>query len=201
MPQTDYFPQRHADRLSWWDNVKTKLTAAVGTVIGFTAEVVAKFARWAAEETAEINDIAKAKADYEEKVRLYADNNKRRMAECRAEIARGKTSAGWTAAIGEDLGWLGSSNPIDPSSYKPEISISIEGGRITIKFKKAGVDGVNIYHRMRGSSEWKFIAFDSRSPYVDDAETAGTHEYQAYGVVADVQIGQPSDIVSVAYGG
>ncbi len=63
------------------------------------------------------------------------------------------------------------------------------------------MDGVRIYHRLRGAQAWSFVAYDTRSPYVDEAEAAGTHEYMAYGVVADEQIGQLSDIVSVVYGG
>jgi hypothetical protein len=196
----DFFPSRHADRLSWWDNVRSKIASAA-TALGFSTEDAGNFSRWATDETADINAIAQKKADYEEAVRGYADRNKKRMEQCRPLIARGKTAAGYTAAIGEDLGWLGSSNPIDPATYKPELKGSVEGGRITLKFTKAGADGVNIYHRMRGEAAWKFIAFDSRSPYADEPETAGTHEYQAYGVVADVQIGQPSDIVSVTWGG
>ena len=108
----DFFPSRHADRLTWWDNVKSKIAAAA-TALGFTTEDTGNFTRWATDETADINAIAQKKRDYEEAVRGYADRNKKRMESCRPLIARGKTAAGYTGAIGEDLGWIGSSNGHD----------------------------------------------------------------------------------------
>jgi hypothetical protein len=53
---------------------------------------------------------------------------------------------------------------------------------------------------------WKFLSRDTNSPYNDHTPltTPGVpevREYQAYGVLNDVQIGLASDIVSVTFGG
>lgn len=68
-------------------------------------------------------------------------------------------------------------------------------------------EAFNIYMRLKGQPAFKLIATNrSRFPFDDDAPLAQngvpeTREYQAMGVVADKEIGQPSDIVSVLYGG
>jgi hypothetical protein len=53
---------------------------------------------------------------------------------------------------------------------------------------------------------WKFISRDTNSPYADYTALAvagqsEVREYQAFGVLNDQQIGQPSDIVSVTFAG
>ena len=65
---------------------------------------------------------------------------------------------------------------------------------------------VNFYSRKKGESAWAFLSRDTNSPYDDHhpLTTAGVpeaREHIAYGVVNDVQIGQPSDIASVTFGG
>ena len=72
-----------------------------------------------------------------------------------------------------------------------------------IKFVKGIAEGVNLYHRLKGTGTWLFLARDTKSPYDDHVETNGTPqhwEYQAYGVLNDAQIGQPSDIVEAVVG-
>lgn len=68
------------------------------------------------------------------------------------------------------------------------------------------MDGLKFYWRLKGQTVWKPLSFDTNSPYDDYTPpvTPGVpeaREYQGFGVIADVQIGQPSDIVSVTFGG
>ena len=79
-------------------------------------------------------------------------------------------------------------------------------GHVRLKFTKGSSDGVNLYTRLRGQSAWTFLARDTNSPYDDHRPLTApgvpeTREYQAYGVLKDDQIGQPSTIVSVTFGG
>ena len=80
-------------------------------------------------------------------------------------------------------------------------------GSNEISFNKNGVDGVNIYSHPVGGTDpnvWEKLAFDSSSPYNDTRAqaTAGVPEnrkYKARGVINDVEIGQWSDVLSVAF--
>jgi hypothetical protein len=94
----------------------------------------------------------------------------------------------------------------DSENYKASITASIVAGCVRIKFVKNGVDGINIYNRPKGTAVWKFLARDTKSPYDDHIElaTAGQPEhweYRAFGVIDDAEIGQPSDIVEIVFGG
>ena len=79
-------------------------------------------------------------------------------------------------------------------------------GYIRLKFTKKGLDGVNIYTRLKGQAPWTFLARDTNSPYDDNRPltTPGipeTREYMCIGVISDAEVGQQSDIVSTVYGG
>lgn len=100
----------------------------------------------------------------------------------------------------------GEEEAFDPETYKPEISAQVFSGYVRIKFTKSGVDGVKIYVRLKGQAVWKLLSFDTNSPYDDfialaTLGVAEVREYQAFGVIDDVQIGQPSDIANVTFGG
>ena len=75
--------------------------------------------------------------------------------------------------------------------------------RLSIRPRK---DGNNFYSRLKGQTTWKKLSFDSNSPYNDYTPLAvagvpEVREYIAYGVLNDEQIGLPSDIVNVTFGG
>lgn len=97
---------------------------------------------------------------------------------------------------------VGSGNGLAPNTYKPMISAQVVGGHVVLTFTKGEMDAVNFYWRTKGESAWKFLSRDTDSPYNDHTPptTPGSsevREYQAYGVVKDRQVGQPSDIVGV----
>ena len=73
--------------------------------------------------------------------------------------------------------------------------------------KKRGVDSFNIYVRMEGETNWRLlVAKRVRFPYNDETPVAtpGTpeeREYHIVGVLADNEIGQPSNIASAVVPG
>ena len=121
------------------------------------------------------------------------------------EIARHKLANGYTQAIGEELGVIGTHLDFDPTTYKAKITAEIFAGFVRIKFIKKGTDGINLYHRKKGEATWIFLARDTKSPY-DDHITLETPnqpehwEYRAFGIIDDAEIGLPSDIVEVVIG-
>lgn len=111
-----------------------------------------------------------------------------------------------TGAIADDLQIVGEADDFNAETYKPEISGQVFSGYVRIKFTKKGVDGVKIYVRLKGQTVWRLLSFDTNSPYDDFTAlatpgVAEVREYQAFGVIDDVQIGQPSDIASVTFAG
>lgn len=129
------------------------------------------------------------------------------LAGIRQDINNIKTLPGYNGGIGAGLGIITPGATLDPNNYKPTPKAAIFPGHVRITGKKLGASALNIYSRIQGSAQWKLIAASrTRFPYDDDAPLAApgvpeVREYMAIGVVADNEIGQPSGIVSVTYGG
>ena len=82
-------------------------------------------------------------------------------------IAKLKLTDGYTEAIGEDLGVIGETDTFDPGSYKPVLKGEAFPGYVKLTYKRYQVDGLNFYSRIKGTSDWKFIGFDTESPMHD----------------------------------
>lgn len=119
-----------------------------------------------------------------------------------------KKRTNYTEADGLDLGIEGveivSATQRSESEIKPTISIRlVQGGKPEIVWTKSDFDGIDIYVD-RGNGSFIFLATDTIPNYTDTAELPATGaakwNYKAIYKLDDVQIGQWSDIVSIAVG-
>ena len=200
-----YLPNKDSDLLAWLNNYKTKITTHA-TVLGVNAAQLAQEKAWCDAMINAINLIETKKQELKSAVAGKNTALQTQIGALRIEIARHKLSTGYTAAIGQDLGVISIHTDFDAATYKAKITAEIFGGFVRIKFVKRGTDGINLYHRKKGEAEWIFLARDTKSPYDDhivlETPNQPEHwEYRAYGIVDDAEIGQPSDIVEVVFGG
>lgn len=122
-----------------------------------------------------------------------------------SQVQRIKAHTAFTDAIGQDLDIVATPSSFDPTVFKPTITAKLTASlEVTLNFDKASgqIDGVNVYSRLQGQVAWKKLAFDSVSPYIDNSPLAQpgvpeVREYRARGVIADQEIGLPSDTVQV----
>lgn len=117
-----------------------------------------------------------------------------------------KRKSTYSEAVGSDLGIVGTGSSFNPATYKSALKTETHPGYLTLKFVKKGAEGINLYTRIKGQSDWKKLSFFAHSPCVDArplAETgiAENREYMCIGVKKDAEIGLQSDIVSVTYAG
>ena len=202
----DFIPPADPAKILWLTNLKTKI-AGYAVTLGLSAARVAQIIAWCDDLIAKINAAAQAKRDWLAASAAQATQEKTSLTGIRGEVAQWKPNPNMTSAIEADLKLTGTSTPFNPDTYKATIlSAEAFSGYVRLKFQKGGVGSVNFYSRKKGESEWHFLSRDTNSPYDDHnpLTTPGVpevREYQAYGVVNDVQIGQPSDIVSVTFGG
>lgn len=110
-----------------------------------------------------------------------------------------------TDAIGRELELIGSGTEFNPEEYKPVFTAITAGGDVVVKFKKLGVQGINLYKRQKGKETWELISRATRSPYVFQPKLEETTkpeqwEFRAYGVIKDDEIGQPSNILELLLG-
>ena len=200
-----YYPSTNAGAVVWLTNYKAQI-AIQGAILGMTAAQITNQQNFAQNLIDAIHDIEAKKAALAASVQNFRSAQTHFLAPLKIEIARYKTSATYTPAIGQLLGVISTHHTIDTATYKCKFTVEHFGGFVRIKFIKAGVEGVNIYRRRKGQTEWKFLARDTQSPYDNHIvlQTLGQPEhweYQLFGVIEDQEIGLASDIVEVLYGG
>ena len=86
---------------------------------------------------------------------------------CESCRGGGEPCGGGPALLAHLLGREEGAADLTPATYTPVIMVSIEGGQITIEFKKRGVEALAIYRRLRGTTTWTRIGTDSSSPNID----------------------------------
>lgn len=119
-----------------------------------------------------------------------------------------KKRSNYTEADGQDLGIEGAedtpSNAQTEATTKPTISVRlIQGGKPEIVWNKGKFDGIDILVD-RGNNQFVFLASDTFPNYTDNTPLPSTGaaiwKYKAIYKYGDDQIGQWSDIVSIAVG-
>jgi hypothetical protein len=200
-----FFPRKDADVVVWANNYKTKI-AVHANALGLTqAQVDAEIAL--SNNLIDAINAANVQRNVLKSLveaKNLAINNQ--GGGLRAEIGRHKTATGYTDAIGQDLDVVSAHVGFDVNAFKPKISTELFGGNIRIKFRKLGADGINLYHRKKGTTVWLFLTRTTKSPFENHLVLAvpgqPEHwEYRAFGVVNDSEIGVASDIVEVIFGG
>jgi hypothetical protein len=205
MKSQDYIPHSESEQAIWAVNFKTNLVTQ-GAALGLTAAQITALGNSATNIVTAINNGETKKRALSEALAQKETVKDNEFKVIRENVAKIKTNAGYTPAIGKSLGIIGTATSFDSENYKASITASIVAGCVRIKFVKNGADGINIYNRPKGTAVWKFLARDTKSPYDDHIElaTAGQPEhweYRAFGVIDDAEIGQPSDIVEIVFGG
>lgn len=198
----DFIPRTDGDLSLWLTNYKTKINT-LGATVGLTPEEIAGIEAQCNSIIAIVNDAESKKKEASNAVTAKETLKKNELPVLRNTIKRIKTHSGYTEAIGVELGIIGSEESLPE---KPVIKAKATANDVTISFTKKGFEGVNVYARLKGEAVWKFLARDTNSPYNDTRPLTmpgipETREYKCIGVIADEEVSEASDIVSVVYGG
>lgn len=199
---TDYIPRSEPQLAIWLANFSKKITS-YGQNLGLTAEEIKL-----AETSAKIVEVEQKKTEVQQIVALKDDLRSDTLATIRGFVTRIKAHTTFTEAIGQDLGIIASNTTVamaKSSTGKTVLKAEVLPGRVRLSFVKKNFSGVNIYGRLNGSTQWQFLARDNNSPYDDERPLSNgqpeKREYMAIGVVGDEEVGKPSDIISVVFGG
>jgi hypothetical protein len=196
----DFIPPGDDARKTWASTFKTKI-ATHGPGVGLSAAQVTAAQGKCDAIVGRIDDKAAKKQEWQSSVSAAEAGNYTDFSALRDTIAAIKTNSAYTDAIGADLGIIGPADLFDPNTYQAELRglVLSAPGQVTVNFGKAKgkVQGVNVYSRKQGTAEWKFLARDTQSPYVDStplaqAGTPEIREYRIRAVIDDVEIGDYS---------
>lgn len=201
----DYLAYKDAELLLWISNFKNKILL-YGLDYGLSEEEITDLIAQATALEQSIQSVATQKDVLAKFVAMKNAQRTTFLKNVRKASNRIKAHRHYREAIGQDLNIITPTATLDEKSYKPVVTIKIAGGMVRIKYQKKGVDGVNIYRRRRGEVTWQLVTRSTRSPYLDRIQLQQPGqpehwEYRIIGVVKDVEIGQPSDIVEVVFGG
>ena len=210
MKRQDYYPSRIGDQVNWLDNYYGKLPLYGTTLSVIAADVTAsvndaKYAKYVLGSwLSAVRSFSPSTTDAVDDVLTGTGTGVMvlpgftapalptgvvaqlpgTLTRIFALIAKMKLSAGYTEAIGTDLGVVGSED--NPATHPfPKVNVEViqgpSGKIVRSKFVKYGHEGVYMEGR-RGSGGWEFLAIDTLTPYDDDRPllVAGTPEVREY---------------------
>lgn len=225
-PMPTWIPLREADRLTWLQNFALKLNVYVGTAGIVAGDVTAvnlylAFYLWIINRT---DQIRTASQDLTEWKRLLADGpigtpiGAAPAAPVYAGIPLGtpvagifpliialaeriRNTAGYTTAIGEDLGIVPPA-AIAPLGDPTFTVAALPNSETRLDWVKATSDGVIVEGQRAGEATWTLLGTDRFSPYVDGRAplVAGQPEVRRYRLrylAGDDPVGNYSATVSV----
>jgi hypothetical protein len=202
----DYIPPKRNDRYRFYKNISSNV---VGEAVKFNAAAGDATAVKAIAD----NIIAKMEAtdtasDALDAARLLENGAETAgLPQLRAKFRNWKTLPGWAASGSEGvLELAGPSTTFDPNSYQTTLTATLVPGGVKLTFPKKGVEGVALYMRIVGTTNWVKIGSANHSPFTDHTPLAHagvpeTREYMARGLVNDAEIGTDSSAVSVTFAG
>jgi hypothetical protein len=123
-----------------------------------------------------------------------------------ALAARIKTSRNYTSTIGYDLWLIGAEQKVDNSTWKPALSIYSQAGHPVIVWNKGHANALEIWVDRGDGNNFVFLAINTEPNTTDTTPLpvsggSAVWKYKAIYRAHDEQVGQWSDVISLAVGG
>ncbi len=117
-------------------------------------------------------------------------------------IARIKAHKNYTTAIGQDLQIIGTEIILDPSSWKPVVTVQYEAGQLIVGWKKGQASAIEIWADRGDGNGFVFFTINTEPDTLDNtplpaAGSGVTWQYKAIYRLHDKRVGQWSDVVSI----
>ena len=199
-----FWPLKDAALYVWLTNFKQKI-GLFATELNMTPAEVAADVAFSERMIAAIINVNTQRtllrsAINEKKILFETDGM-----QLRTSIARLKKAKLYTTAIGSTLDVVGTSSNFNSNEYKPALLFDTSGEEIQIRFKKLGVQGINIYKRKKGTEAWQLLSRATKSPFefrpvLENVNQPEQLEFRAFGVIKDKEIGVSSAIFGLLIG-
>ena len=202
MAKQDFIPTRDSDFVDYHDNFKT-VAAADGVTVGLTAADLTAITGDNGTVHTVKNASDSAYVVSQQTTKTLRSTFSTVKQNVRTLARRIKIHPAYTEALGKKFGIEGAEDTTDMTTAKPTLKgKALLQGHAQVGFDKQKSDGVNVYSKRDGDTDWVKLAFDTYSPYLDNRPllVAGKPEqrrYRACYVVADEEVGQYSDEIVV----
>ena len=201
----DFVPDSVRNQRDWAKNIVDKGPGIISGTEGWDAARIAAFVA----RVKKIQDAAQLVLDTQATLDTLGGALDAALGvelpEIRRDVANLKKSRGWNDGKGDALEVNSPAGEVDPATLKPTLNVESKRARNEVMAKKYGADSLNIYVRLKGEGPFRLLAAKRvRFPMDDDAPPAQPgkpeeREYQAVAVIADEEVGHPSDIVSAVF--
>jgi len=114
-----------------------------------------------------------------------------------------KSHKNYTSAIGLDLGLVGTSSVVDPSTWKPILSIQNKAGHPIIAWTKGTAAAIEIWVDRGDGASFVFLTINTEPNTNDNyplPSTSAQWKYKAIYRLHDEQVGHWSDVLSITVG-
>src|SRR5665213_1959202 len=199
----DYLPPALAKRKTWY---KLQIDAAdtVFAAMGMTAAQITTYRAHCQAQIDAIDAIAAARANLASKVASQKSTAITDNGAIRGQVKLMKANGGYTTGGGEAIQIIDSHDHPDYPHYVPEIDGEAYSDYVRIKGLMNGLEQLNIYRRLKGTTDWGRPIASVTHPKFDDHSLptgAAVYEYKIIGVMDDEEITKDSHILPVPYGG
>ena len=199
----DYLPDSHQNRLDWLKNFKTQFLIAAATLGWATAKTTPITANLTALIGAyqALVDAENAALQASVNANQVFDTNSTSLRDVVNEM---KNNPLCTDAMEVAMGIVNGRSQRNPNDIQPAITAETAPGGVRIKGTKDYAELYNLYMRVVGAVAWKLIGPSRKKfPFMDEtpAQTPEVREYQARGVINDVEVGHLSAIVTATFAG
>jgi len=194
----DYIPRRKAEFILW---LKAFVKAVVAGVnhYGINKEQIKILQELADTYGVDITTEIELLNKKLEQFKKSAKDRKAVENVCRKIAQTIKSSLDYTDDVGRKFDILAPENPFDPDTYKPVLKLKKKDHGVEVSFNKSQTDGINLYRRMAGETDFTFLSRDTNSPYIDNKDITPPVKiaYYAMAVIDDEEIGLESDTAKI----
>lgn len=224
MPKTPFMPRDDDGKRDWLNNFAAKIATYAASIGVTTAEVAATkadalFWTWLLDARNQFIAYAQQWTAFKNAAREGAALGAMPTAPVlpaappavpagiftRAALlaARIKKHPGCTAAIAQNLNIVGPDQTVDPTTMKPVLTLTLQAGQPNVRWKKQGMDGLQILVDRGDGNGFVFLAVDTVPDYRDTAALPApgasvVWKYKAIYRLNDEPVGQWSDVASIS---
>jgi hypothetical protein len=113
-----------------------------------------------------------------------------------------KKSPNYTEAIGQDLGIIGAEVIVDPTTYQPVLTLSLNAGHPHIGWPKLGMDSLELWKDSGDGKGFALLTYTTNTDFADPsplpaAGISAVWKYKAVYRLNDQPVGQWSDVATI----
>ena len=204
MTKRDYIPDSYHNLHDWSGNFATQLPA-IATRINWPTTSVTGLTAVLGTLTAKTQAVLDAQKALDAAVGQLNEAKGQAFSQIRMDVKNLKATHGFTDGDAKTLGVYVTPETFDPNTYQPPLQATSRHNYVELSAKKLGVDSLTLYWRPAGTAPWTLLAAKRvRFPFHDETplpagQTMQAREYMAMGVIADNEIGNPSNIAGAVF--